>query len=87
MVLLDNFIIYLEFGLSGDITISITEKVVEMSKENMKLQKFFFDNFFSSYDLMKHLSEREIMAAGTKGGSEKFGVRERHQKIDQGSYE
>ena len=37
MVLLDNLIIYLEFGLSGDITISIIEKVVEMSKENMKL--------------------------------------------------
>ena len=80
MVLMDTLIIYLEFGSCGDITLPIIEKAVEMSKENMKLWEFFFNNFFTNNDLMKHLSEREIMVAGTQGGGEKCGVREEYQK-------
>ena len=53
------------FGSGGDVTLSMINIVDEMSDGNLAESEFFFDNLFTSYNLMKHLADRKIMATGT----------------------
>ena len=39
--------------------------VKEIEDDDIKNCEFFFDNYFTSYDLMEHLSEKGILGTGT----------------------
>ena len=51
-----------EYGLGGNVVLSMVNIVDEFEEKNVE---FFFDNYFSSNQLLVNLSERKILATGT----------------------
>ena len=64
-----------------------------LSDGNIAQTEFFFDNFFTSYKLLKHLADRNIMATGTvrsnrmKGAMESMIPEKEMKKKERGSYD
>lgn len=50
------------FGLGGDVVLKLLEKSEILPNEGYKV---YFDNYFTSLDLLSHLSENNICATGT----------------------
>lgn len=50
------------FGLGGNVVNMMVEEAKGMDEANVE---FFFDNYFTSYQLIEHLAEQKILATGT----------------------
>ena len=50
------------FGLGGNVVLSMVDIANGMGEKDIE---FFFDNYFSSNELLVHLSERKVLATGT----------------------
>ena len=81
------------YGLGGDVILQMINIVARLQDGNLAESEFFFDNYFTGYDLMKHLADRKIMATGTvrsnrtKGATEKMTSDKIMKKKERGSYD
>ena len=83
----------LDFGLGGSVVVRLIDEMYKIGDEDIKNCEYFFDNFFSSHDLLSDLTGKEILATGTirenrTGGADKVLLSKKLlQKKDRGSYD
>ena len=54
-----------EFGLGGKVVLEMVDVLKDMNDDDITNCEFFFDNYFTSFELMEKLPDDEVLGTGT----------------------